>query len=146
MLAILTIGIPGCGKSTWAAKLNNNFEEVNLDDLRAVVNGDATVQANIGEVIAKRDEIVAAYARLGKNVVLSDTNVNPQFRPALVAQLRELGYQVILAHFAVSLETCKERNAARDRVVPEHVLERMAGMLAGNPPLASEADDLWVVR
>lgn len=124
MHAIVTIGIPGSGKTYWARK-QQGYEVVELDAARQIINGDASKQDNILEVVALRDKWILTAAADGKNLIVSDTNLDKDFRRILVDHLRGLGYTVELKLFDVDFEVCKQRNSSRERVVPEHAMERM---------------------
>lgn len=128
MHAIVTIGIPGSGKTYWAYN-QEGYEVVELDAARLIINGDASKQDNIAEVVALRDQWILEAAAGGKNLIISDTNLDKNFRSVLVNHLRELGYAVELKLFDVDFEVCKQRNSSRERVVPEHALKRMRDSL-----------------
>jgi predicted kinase len=140
MKAYLTIGIPGCGKSTYANTLAAT--EINLDNCREAVNGDQGDQRNIAEVIAYRDELILKAAEQQQDIVISDTNIQPQFRTELVSDLRYLGYEVIYVVFNTSVETALQQNLMREKVVPEHVIYRMHDQLVNNPVQETEADQV----
>lgn len=127
MQAILTVGIPGCGKSTWAAReaARTGARVVELDQARAAINGDAGVQANIGEVVALRDQWIAEAAAERRDLIVADTNLDAHFRGLLIADLEAMGYTVHLMVFRVDHALSRERNAARDRRVPDHAMDRM---------------------
>ena len=128
MLALVTIGAPGAGKTTWVKRcLPPGTIDLNLDDFRALVLGDATDQSRIDEVLAHRDARLREAAIAGLDVVISDTNLSPAFRDALQSQLSDLGYAVQFMLFDTPLEVCLTRNAGRERQVPEHVIRRLHG-------------------
>ena len=140
MKAIVTVGLPGCGKSTYAEGLDGKYVEINLDKCREIVNGDAADQSNIQQVIAYRDSMIEQAAKLHADIIVSDTNLHPEFRKGLISDLKKLGYKVTLTHFTTSLETCMKRNKNRDRQVPDHAMIRMHDQLQKNPVNPKEAD------
>lgn len=125
MKAYVTIGLPRSGKSTWASKLPREVVEINLDDCREAVNGDAGDQTNIIEVLDLRDALIETAAMDGADVCISDTNINPVFRRQLVEQLRGLGYDVQAVVLNTPLDVCVARNARAERKVPLEVIFEM---------------------
>lgn len=148
MKAIVTVGLPGCGKSTYAAKrvAAEGLVEVNLDDLRARVAGDAKDQNATVAALYLRDEVLETYAREGRDLIVSDTQSHREHRARIIAQLRQLGYRVELVVFDVGAATCKARNLGRERVVPEGAIDEMAARLQADPPRAEEADAFGIVH
>jgi len=143
MRAFVTVGLPGCGKSTWAR--TQGLFEVNLDDCREAVCGDASNQAATPAAVFFRDTLLEYLGRRGVDLVVSDTNLVPEHREALIRRLRRLGYEVTLVYFSIHLATCLARNAARQRQVPEGAMAKMAQRLANHPVSPGEADHLVVV-
>jgi predicted kinase len=67
---------------------------------------------------------------IGRPVTYIDaTNLRPEERRPYIEIGREFGCAVEAVYFDVPLAVCRERNAGRDRVVPEEVLTAMAGKL-----------------
>lgn len=124
MKAYLTVGMPASGKSTWA-EAQTNFLNINLDDCRAEVSGDATNQLATTAAIKLQGEKIYQAAIQGKDIIISDTNLNPMYRDLLVKDLMHQGFEVELVFFPISLELAKERNSKRLRHVPENILEKM---------------------
>lgn len=123
---ILTIGIPGSGKSTWAAEYqeqNPGTLVANRDSLRESL-GIAKIFDKEAEslVIKLEDEIIEFGLKTGRTVIVADTNLNLK----TIKHFKEVaGGEVELKLFDVDLDECLRRNAARDRVVPEEVIRRM---------------------
>lgn len=138
MLALITIGLPAAGKSTFAQSLEG-FVELNLDACRAAVSGDAANQDATLAALALRDEQLAAAVAAKAPVVVSDTNLVPAHRQELAARLQAAGYLVRFIVIETPYAVCLARNAARERVVPEAAMERMAASLAEHPPEACAA-------
>jgi predicted kinase len=139
MRAILTVGLPGCGKSTWAAGLPG-VVELNLDALREAVAGDAADQEATPKAVGLRHHLIRLHAAAGDDLVFSDTHVRRRHRRRLIRELHHLGYTVELVFFDVGLATCLRRNLARARQVPEHAILAMAERLRAHPPHPAEAD------
>lgn len=127
-IAILTIGIPGSGKTTWAEQ-QSDFVNLNLDDFRAKISGDAANQDINKQAVEMRDAFLRRASNKQQNVILSDTNINPFFRQKLEEQLKQLGYSIQYKIFDIELEEAKKRNSMRQRQVPTEVIERMYNSL-----------------
>lgn len=125
MRAIMTLGVAGCGKSTFAEKLKDRFLEINLDECRELVNGNESDNSNPKEVADYRDRLIELAAMQGTDIILSDTNINPHFRNMLLNKLKNLGYQVTLVHLDTPVEKCLEFNENRDRQVPDEAIIEM---------------------
>ncbi|MDB5096053.1 MAG: ATP/GTP-binding protein [Cyanobacteria bacterium RYN_339] len=139
MRAVLTIGLPGCGKSTYAAT-QPGLVELNLDALREVVAGDATNQHATPRAVGLRHRLMNHHAAQRDDLIVSDTNVRRSHRRRLIRALHRLGYRVELVFFNVGLTTCLRRNAGRDRVVPAEAIAQMAALIQAHPPRVDEAD------
>ena len=140
MKAFLTVGLPGCGKSTFAQKYKGKLIEINLDQCRELVNGSEEDQSNIMEVLAYRDSLIEQAALHGADIIISDTNLHPEFRKQLIDQLKKLGFEVTIVHFKTSLETCKSRNQGRSRQVPDEIMDQMEEMRTQHPIGQDEGD------
>lgn len=125
-IAVITIGIPASGKSTYAKLLvQQGFAEINLDDCRRSICGDASNQNSTQEAVKLHKEKLNQAIFLGRDVVISDTNLNPFFRYQLINQLLKEGYEVRPVLFNEDFDVCMERNRKRNQIVPEHAMIRM---------------------
>lgn len=122
----MVVGIPGCGKSTWA--------ETNKDELNAVIHSSDAIRAELGDVNdqSKNQDVfqilhtrIKDDLRLGKNVVYDATNLNRNRRIAFLNELKNIPCEKVCVLFATPWEMCLARNYARDRHVPEDVMIRM---------------------
>lgn len=129
MRAILTIGVPASGKSTYAESLEGKYLRVERDLMRVALFGDVAYHG--------AEQIVTEYCRTwlelaadnGHDVIVSDTNLNKKFRGELVEFLQGLGYTVSFEVFDTPLSECLSRNAMRVDPVPEAVIHRMHSMM-----------------
>lgn len=83
-------------------------------------------------------------ARMPLNYV-DATNLSPHDRRGWIKMAHDFGYEVQAVFFDVPVEVCMERNQRRNRVVPDEVMQRMAGKL--RPPKFEEGfSKITVVR
>jgi len=145
LIAVITIGIPGCGKSTWAAQ-HPELTEVNLDLCREKICGDAGNQTVTPQAVVLHRHLIKQAAKSRLDLVVSDTNIHPVHRKQLISDLRSLGYNIKIIYFDVPPEVCIERNKLRDKQVPEHVIHRMHSQMPNYADVRAEVDELISVE
>lgn len=149
---VITHGLPGSGKSTWAQeqvdKINaggGKAVRINRDDIREHMFGKdfyaigphedqkkqkKEIQQKEQQVTALQQKLVDDALSSGKTVYNDDTNLNSRFLPSIVQQAQKHNVSIEQEHFDVPVETCKERNEIRGqnggRLVPEEAIDRMA--------------------
>jgi predicted kinase len=134
---LLTRGIPGSGKSTyaykWLAEDPENRVRVNRDDLRMELYGKYVILDDKGgmdknaegRVTQEEQKRIRAALKAGKSVIVDNTNINMRVIPGYQKLAQENGANLSHKDFPISLEEAQRRNAARDRVVDPTVIERM---------------------
>ena len=132
---ILTKGLPGSGKSTWAKEyvgLYPQFKRVNKDLLREMLDFGVWSGKNEHMVNTIWDSIIIATLREGYDIIVDDTNLNPRHETHLrdIAKdiSRALDKEVvvqIMDFTHVPLETCMERDLMRANPVGRDVIESM---------------------
>lgn len=128
--AVILMGVPGSGKSTYAqGNTFKGYSRIERDEIRQELLGNAQDFSREEEVTIQADKKIERAARTGKNIVISDTNLNKDFRNLLIAKLQTLGFQVEIQVMNTSLAVCKDRNKNRDRNVPNEVIEKMHASL-----------------
>jgi dephospho-CoA kinase len=136
---VFIIGGPGSGKSRVAHMLalkSLGFVSVNSDEafshllkksglnLKMPPEEEAqrsSVRARAKEITANKMQL-ALDGRLG--IVIDGTGEDYRKIEGIHANLSEMGYESFLVVVYANLETAKRRNAARERSVPEHVVEK----------------------
>ena len=120
------VGLPGSGKSTFAAA-HPEMPVVCLDTIRGELYGDENIQGNGYDVACIAFERIHRLLNEGHDVIYDACNVRPKYRKQL---LEEFNFcNVIAVYVDTPKEICYERNAARSRVVPKEVIDRMAAAL-----------------
>ncbi|MBD2440574.1 WYL domain-containing protein [Nostoc sp. FACHB-110] len=149
MICHFLIGIPGSGKSTFAASLAKlgSYCIISTDSIRHKLYGDASIQGEWLEVEkAVICEIVDAIAQ-NKSVIYDATNAKRIWRMDLLSKLKT-SFAALPQHsgqvqwlgwyLQTPIATCKAWNQKRDRQVPDIIIENMHKSLQQFPPIAAE--------
>lgn len=152
---VVTVGLPGSGKSTWAQNWVSSSPttryRVNRDDIRAMLlakPGVKTILDDENLVTSIQNSAVEAALSKGYDVVVDNTNL----RRKAVADLDKIalkhGVELSVKTFVdVPLETCLQRNDSRsgDSRVPDEVIENMYTKFVKNynPYVSSLSLDTW---
>ncbi len=144
----ITVGIPGCGKSTFADVYGSQTGAIVIssDKLREELTGDVEDQSRNRDLFGIMHQRIRACLYEGYSVLVDATNLKPEYRKDLMDiadDLEVVGYAHVFS-ISASFDTCQARNLARERVVPEHVMKRFWKMfLASCPTLEDEG---WIVE
>lgn len=118
----IPVGIPGCGKSTFAESLDTTIP-VSTDAIREAL-GDVNDQSKNNEVFAIFHNMIGIFLKDGISVYADATNLDSESRGRLRGIAQEAGAKTHVLLFR-NLEQAIRRNAERDRVVPADVMMRM---------------------
>lgn len=132
MKAVITIGVSGSGKTTWAEQFVRNrgdWVNINRDDFRfAGGNRDyynyKFKKSKENEITRKVWQTIEGCARVGWNVIISDTNLNVARRTELVNELENLGFEVEYKYFDIPLQEAVRRDNQREGGVGQSVIMR----------------------
>ncbi len=141
---VLTIGLPGSGKTTWYKR--RGVQPLSSDMLRTILFDDITEQRYQGLVFSTLRSLLRArlIAKMPWNYV-DATNLSPHERRQWIKMAKSFGYEVQAVFFDVPLSVCLERNSKRDRQVTDEVMHKLAERL--RPPAFKEGfDKITVVR
>lgn len=141
----MAIGVPGSGKSTWweNAVKNGTIPQyamrINMDSIRKELTGSES-NMDKNDLVAKvaKSTLLGALANSVEVIYWDNTSAKRRYRKEVIESAKKAGYEVIGIWFNVPLEVAKQRNAARDRKVPEHVLDNMHESLMSAKPDISE--------
>ena len=139
---ILTRGLPGSGKSTWAnefvAKSNGKAKRVNKDDLRAMIDAGIWSRTNEQLILDARDALVDMWLFSEvETIIVDDTNFEPKHfeRMKKIADNQRLKHEckylttdisVEYKDFLdVSLDECIHRDSLRAKPVGTKVIRDM---------------------
>ena len=145
-ILILTVGIPGCGKTTFCRNFfePENIPVVSSDAIRGELYGDESIQGNFDTVF---DEV---YRRANEELdtcgvcVIDATNVGKWARKQAIRSTkpREV-YYVIMNR---DINRAKSNNRRRERFCPESVIDSMFFKLKNEFPKGNEARNLTIFR
>lgn len=137
---IMPIGIPGSGKTTWARKMWDEYQipRVSSDDVREHLYGNASIQGDFNEVFDIVHTIIRSTLDQSEEdfCILDATNVTRWVRQSAIWEINPT--EVIYVLMGNDVPVCKKRNAARDRVVPEYVIDNMYKKYCKNYPIIDE--------
>lgn len=134
---VITRGIPGSGKTTWARDWVSYAPEVrarvNRDDLRANLYGQPAPLPYAQEVAvtAAQREAVRGLLTAGRDVVVDDTHIRAKYIKEWAELAEDCGASFTVADWfaQVPIEMCIQRDLARERTVGEKVIRDMAARL-----------------
>lgn len=119
---MILIGPSSSGKSTWAAENFAASEIVSSDELRSRVGIDESDQSAGTVAFELLGTIVAARLRRGLTTVIDTTGLDRERRLAWIGLAETASIPVFAAVFDTDLNTCLERNDARENRRPRGVV------------------------
>jgi predicted kinase len=125
----ILIGLPGSGKSTWAAQ-QKGAVTLSSDQMRLLLSGDETNQGIHGRVFAALRFLLRERLRLQQRLTIIDaTNIRRKDRKPFLKIADALGAVAEAIYFDVGLPTALARNEARLRRVPNDAIASMSERL-----------------
>ena len=142
---IITVGLSGCGKSTWANaevyKTRGGTVRLNRDELRRTLF--ANVEWNRFNENLVRDiqrEGARQALQMGKNVIIDDTNCIRQTRQKWEEFAQQMRVKFRIVMFNTDVKVCIERDKARGEICGE--CGRAKGVMVGEGVIGKQRKDL----
>jgi len=121
----ITVGLPGCGKSTYLARLGANA--ISSDEIRRLIADDPRDQTMNARIFSVIRYLIRQRIAAGRPVTYVDaTHLTPWERKPYVILAQRYGCTLEALFFDVPIEICLARNRSRERVVPEDAIRKMA--------------------
>lgn len=141
---IVLVGLPGSGKSTWAARQNIGI--LASDAVREILTGDPENQTANRLVFPTLRYLLGMRVEAGMTATILDaTSLTPKERKVWTRTAETLNCDAEAVFFDTPLAVCKARNTARSRVVPDDVMDRFAVRLV-QPTEAEGFTKVTVIR
>lgn len=144
-MLIMLIGIPGSGKSTYAAKIKEENPEYIIhssDELRKELFNSVSDQTHNAELFEELHKRIRKDLLEGHTVIYDATNLNKKRRITFLNSIKQRKKAVL---FISDIATCKTNNLKRENVVPDEVIDKMR--LNFCPPHMSEGfDEIEIIR
>lgn len=144
---IMTVGISGAGKSTWAKTYKEEQKKLYKEDI-VIVSSDGIREEFKGITNQKVFEIVEKRVKENlsnsKDVIMDATNLSGKRRKNFLKNIERIPSLKICVVIATNPNVCMSNQFLRDRKVPEEVIIRQAKLF--EVPLKSEGWDAIFIQ
>lgn len=123
---IMLVGLPGSGKTTYAAELmKEGFHVHSSDAIREELYGDIYDQDHNQSVFQVLHKRIKEDLRNGISCVYDATNLSMKRRIGFLREINKIECNKECVLCLLPVEECKKRNAKRDKSVPDSVIDSM---------------------
>lgn len=134
MKIVMLVGLPGCGKSTFAKSLeSSNYKIHSSDNIRKKYN--LYKLEDTQKVYDILHNEILEDMKENKNIVYDASNLTRKRRIQFLEMIKDFDYEKICYMFLVPVELCKERNSK----IKDYEYDIMLNGF--NPPLSDEGWD-----
>ena len=140
----LLVGIPASGKTTYAKQLATVTGSIVLstDEIRKKLYGSENIQGNWKEIESELHDSIKRYTALKIPVIVDATHTKPEHRKPLLKLSSHIKWSCYWLD--ADLNECLERNQARTRTVPTHVIKAMHKQLTLTPPSITDGFEIII--
>ena len=132
---MITVGLPGSGKSTYLARLGVNA--ISSDEVRRLIADDPHDQTMNARIFSVMRYLVRQRIAAGRPATYVDaTHLTLWERKPYVIIAQHYGCTLEALFFDIPIEICIARNQSRDRMVPVEAIRKMAQVMV--PPSVDE--------
>jgi len=136
----ILIGIPACGKSTYANSLKNeNTIVLSSDQIRKELFGSEKSQINNSLVFSTLYSRAKAFLNDKKDVIIDSTAINRFERQRILSNFTKQDIKKVAIVFSTPINACIERDRLRNRCVGEDIISMYANKF--EPPNKKEGFD-----
>ncbi|MCL2714687.1 MAG: AAA family ATPase [Alphaproteobacteria bacterium] len=138
---IVLAGLPGAGKDSYARATFPQIPIVSLDAIRERM--EVEPEDDQGRVIQAALERAREHLRAKRDFIWNATNITISRREKIIGLARAYDAHVAIHAIDTPLATILRQNRQRERIVPQRVIENLAGKW--EPPSVLEAHEVvWV--
>ena len=126
---VMCKGLPASGKSTWArarTKEDPNWFRLNRDDLRTMLYSSRWSHRGEDAVVELEKAMAHTLLRENRTVIIDDTNLSSKNSSMWKEVAYMAGAEFEEKFFDTPLQTCIERDAAREKPVGRNVIVKFA--------------------